>query len=71
VTRSRTLVEQHLNLAEAAKACGVSRRTLYAWRSQGIGPRSFKIGQQRIAYRLSDINDYLEERLAATGRGGA
>lgn len=65
------MVEQHLTLAEAAKACGVSRRTLYAWRSQGIGPRSFKIGERLIAYRVSDIEAYLANRLAATSRGSA
>jgi len=67
----QALVEQHLNLAEAAKACGVSRRTMYAWRNLGIGPRSFKITERRLAYRVSDINAYLSDRMAATSRGGA
>ncbi len=68
--RRTTLISQILTLEEAAKACGVSRRTLYGWRKQGIGPRSFIVGERRIVYRVSDINAYLERRIAETGRGG-
>lgn len=65
------LVDQHLTLEQPVVVCGVSRRTLQPRRSQGIGPRSFEIGQRRIAYRISDIERCMADRFATTSRGGA
>ncbi len=42
---------------EAAKYCGISRRTLYCWFKQGL--KFSKIGQVRLV-RKSDLDDFLE-----------
>jgi predicted DNA-binding transcriptional regulator AlpA len=57
-------------LSDAARYVGVSRRTMYDWRSQDSGPRSFLVGPRKIVYLRSDLDAYLAERMALTGRGG-
>lgn len=42
-------------VAEMAAALGVSRRTLYAWRRDGIGPRWVRIGPTLIRYDATDM----------------
>ena len=43
----------------------VSIRTLQRWRTEpptGGGPRFYKLGAKRIAYRLSDLSDWAQAR---------
>ncbi len=55
--------------AEAAELLGqTSQNTLRYWRRTGYGPRHFRIGK-RVAYRVCDIEAWIEERLAADDRG--
>lgn len=44
----------------AAEMLGISYNTLWLWRRQGTGPRSIKVGKQRVRFRLVDIKDWLE-----------
>jgi predicted DNA-binding transcriptional regulator AlpA len=36
--------------------------TLERWRQTGGGPRWVRLGARRVAYRLSDIEEWLEQR---------
>ncbi len=50
---------------EAAKFLKVSVRTLQRWRTEppaGGGPRFYKLGRKRVAYRLSDLSAWAEGR---------
>lgn len=49
---------------EAAVYIGVSRTTLQLMRSQGMGPRFFKIGEDEggIRYDLRDLDRWIDER---------
>ena len=59
-------VDQLLTEHEAAVALLVSVKTLQAWRVQGRNVPFVRIGR-RIAYRVRDINDFIEKnRFAST-----
>lgn len=50
---------------EAADFLKVSVRTLQRWRTEpptGGGPRFYKLGCKRVAYRLSDLSAWAERR---------
>lgn len=50
---------------EAAEFLKVSVRTLQRWRTEppaGGAPRFYKLGQKRVAYRLSDLSTWAERR---------
>jgi len=44
----------------AAKMLGVAEKTLRNWRSQGIGPRYFRISRKMIRYSELDIKRFME-----------
>ena len=50
-----------LTIQEAAAFLRTPVGTLRFWRSQGVGPASFKIGR-RVHYWLSDILAWLDEQ---------
>ena len=59
-------VDQLLTERQAAVALLVSVKTLQAWRVQGRNVPFVRIGR-RIAYRVRDINDFIEKnRFAST-----
>lgn len=47
----------NLSTEELANRWSVTPRTIKRWRSEGIGPRSFKIGQL-VRYRLDDVEQF-------------
>jgi predicted DNA-binding transcriptional regulator AlpA len=51
--------ERLLKIGEVADWIGTSENTLRFWRTQGIGPKSAKLGR-RIAYRESDVQEWLD-----------
>jgi len=59
-------VDELLTERQAAVALLVSVKTLQAWRVQGRNVPFVRIGR-RIAYRVRDINDFIEKnRFAST-----
>jgi hypothetical protein len=56
-----------LTSAEASALTGLAPKTLEAMRAEGRGPRFLKIGR-RIAYRLADALNYIEECSFASTR---
>jgi hypothetical protein len=66
-TRTPTVgVDQLLTERQAAVALLISVKTLQAWRVQGRNVPFVRIGR-RIAYRVRDLNDFIEKnRFAST-----
>ena len=49
---------------------GIPYSRQHLWRLQGSGqfPRAVKLGQCRVAFRVSDIEDWIQARLDETNR---
>jgi excisionase family DNA binding protein len=52
---------EHLSTKEAAKALGLSDRTLEAWRNQNRGPQYIRLGA-RIVYDREMLNEWVEQQ---------
>ena len=50
-----------MTVPELAEYLGVPVGTLYAWRTNGAGPRGLKVGRH-IRYRREDVESWLELR---------
>ena len=47
---------------EVVRMLGISRGTLYRWMSTGNFPRPIRLGPASIAWRRSDIDEWLASR---------
>jgi excisionase family DNA binding protein len=54
-----TLIEHVLSLSELCAHLGVSVQTIYDLRSQGRGPRGFRVGRE-LRFRISEVEAWLE-----------
>ena len=54
-----TLIEQVLSLSELCAHLQVSAQTIYDLRSQGRGPRGFRVGRE-LRSRISEVEAWLE-----------
>ena len=41
---------------------GLSRSTIYKLMSEGTFPKAIQLGQRAVGWRLSEINDWIDER---------
>jgi excisionase family DNA binding protein len=71
-----SLVDGVLTLSELCVQLQVSAQTIYDLRSQGRGPRGFRVGRE-LRFRISEIDDWLtrleaedDRRHQPTGRHG-
>lgn len=56
-----------LRLPQVQELCGdVGRSTLYDWMDRGEFPRPVKLGARAVAWRESDILEWLESREPST-----
>ena len=53
-----TLIEQVLSLSELWAHLQVSAQTIYDLRSQGRGPRGFRVGRE-LRFRISEVEAWL------------
>ena len=51
--------------ADVSRETGIPEATLRYWRFQGIGPRSFKLGPRKVAYKRSDVEQWVEDQYNA------
>lgn len=56
-----------LTTAQASELTGVPEATLRYWRFAGTGPKSFKLGARKVAYKKSDVLGWLEAQYNAEG----
>lgn len=49
--------QHNLSTEQLADRWSVTPRTIKRWRSEGIGPRSFKVGQV-VRYELDDVERF-------------
>jgi excisionase family DNA binding protein len=54
-----TLIEQVLSLSELCAHLQVPAQTIYDLRSQGRGPRGFRVGRE-LRFRISEVEAWLE-----------
>lgn len=53
--------DEWLSIEDIAAELGVPVRSVYAWRSQGIAPKGYKIGKH-IRVKRTDLQAWLERR---------
>lgn len=63
-------MEDILNTAQVSERTGIPVATLRYWRHIGTGPKSFKMGPRRIAYKASDVAEWFDRQYATTAVGG-
>ena len=61
-------MDELLTLRETAKRLNVPEATLRWWRHRHEGPKGFRAGR-RVFYRASDVENWIEGRIAAEERG--
>ncbi len=54
-----TVIEQVVSLSELCAHLHVSAQTIYDLRSQGRGPRGFRVGRE-LRFRVSEVEAWLE-----------
>jgi predicted DNA-binding transcriptional regulator AlpA len=59
---------ERLTIQEYAPYIGVAVQTAYQWRSKGIGPRTYKLGN-RVHADKADLDLWLVQQKAATLAG--
>jgi len=60
-----TTDREWIGVEEFAKELGIPVRTVYAWRSKGVGPRGATFGKH-VRFRRSDIDAWIERRFDAS-----
>lgn len=64
MARMKTLVDDSdrlLDVDAVADLLGISRQTVYMWRTRGAGPRGIKVGG-RVRYRRSEVDKWIDQR---------
>lgn len=55
-----------LTQKQVAEGWQLSERALEAWRHRGGGPRFIRISRRCVRYRLTDLNEWINERLVSS-----
>ncbi len=53
-------LDKNLKLPAVIEATGLGRSTIYRMMAEGTFPKSIKIGARAVAWRESDIKEYLD-----------
>jgi predicted DNA-binding transcriptional regulator AlpA len=56
-------IDRLLSQRQAADYLGLTIPTLQRQRTDGTGPRFLKLGKRKVAYRLSDIHEWIDGRV--------
>ena len=57
-------ITEMLTSAETAELTHIKEGTLRYWRATGQGPPWFRLGPRRIAYRRSDVEQWIRSQFA-------
>lgn len=55
-----------IRLEQVVERTTLSRATIYQLISEGRFPKQIQIGPRRVAWRLSDINEWIADRIVVT-----
>lgn len=55
-------LEKLIGVEELAELLGVPVRTVYSWRSRGVGPRGIRVGGA-VKYEPSEVRRYLDSQV--------
>jgi len=62
---------KHLRVDQVIDALGIGERTWLRWVKQGQAPGAIRLGPGVVAWRLADVQAWLDSRPAAGAAGGA
>jgi excisionase family DNA binding protein len=58
-------IEPLMSPGEVARFLGLPLRTIYRWRSRGVGPLGYRVGRH-VRYRVVDVEQWLEHHRDAS-----
>lgn len=61
---------QLISLNDACKLTSLSRTAINKWREAGRFPKAVQLGERRIAFVRSEVEDWIQQRIA-DARGSA
>ena len=61
-----TAIEALLTPNQAAATLGLAAATLQRHRTDGTGPKFIKLGKRRVAYRVVDLQAWVDGRVAGS-----
>ena len=63
--------ERFIRLPEVIHVCGLSRSTIYDLISRDAFPAQISLGGKNVAWAASEVNAWMNERIAARSQGRA
>ncbi|NEK81836.1 MAG: AlpA family transcriptional regulator [Pantoea ananatis] len=63
--------ERFMRLPEVIHVCGLSRSTIYDLISRDAFPAQISLGGKNVAWAASEVNAWMNERIAARSQGRA
>ncbi|MDJ0034200.1 helix-turn-helix transcriptional regulator [Pantoea ananatis] len=63
--------ERFMRLPEVIHVCGLSRSTIYDLISRDAFPTQISLGGKNVAWAASEVNAWMNERIAARSQGRA
>lgn len=57
------VITPHFTPQTLAERVGVPVKTIYIWRTQGKGPKGFRVGKY-VRYRVEDVEAWENEQIA-------
>ncbi|WP_275233936.1 helix-turn-helix transcriptional regulator [Pantoea ananatis] len=63
--------ERFMRLPEVIHVCGLSRSTIYDLISRDAFPAQISLGGKNVAWAASEVNAWMNERIAARRQGRA
>lgn len=63
--------ERFMRLPEVIHVCGLSRSTIYDLISREAFPAQISLGGKNVAWAASEVNAWMNERIAARAQGRA
>ncbi|NND82508.1 MAG: AlpA family phage regulatory protein [Gammaproteobacteria bacterium] len=63
------MVSSIIRLKDAVKKTGISRSSIYLYCKAGTFPQPIKLGERSIGFVESEIEEWIEERIAESRSG--
>lgn len=58
--------KRYLSPKEVEELFGIKTGTLAQWRSHKKGPKYYRMGERRVAYLISDVEEWIQRGLVLT-----